>query len=233
MATEITIHPIQGKILYQLLLKPEARFSELNIDKISNDHFTFHINRLISENLIKKDDANKYCLTDKGKEFANRLDTDRLEIIKQGKIAVFVGCISLNANKKQYLIQQRFQHPYYGFYGFIGGKVKWGETVYEAAERYLYEEAGLKARLQLVGIRHKIDYSTKQELLEDKYYFVFKGIDINGVLKETFEKGKHIWMRYEEIKKEKNLLSGMDITLEFLENDALTFSEKKYKEDNY
>jgi 8-oxo-dGTP pyrophosphatase MutT (NUDIX family) len=52
----------------------------------------------------------------------------------------------------------------------FGGKVKYGETIEQAAERELYEETGYVGQATLVGVKHYLVYSaTTEQLLEDKY----------------------------------------------------------------
>jgi len=75
---EIKIHDYQILILRELLFKPGVRFSDLNKTDVTSDHFTFHVNHLIKEGLIRKENG-KYFLTTEGKEFANRMDIDSLK----------------------------------------------------------------------------------------------------------------------------------------------------------
>ena len=76
------LHQIQMLILKELLFNPTARFSELNIKGLSNDHFSYHINTLIEQGYVRKTDRG-YSLTNQGKEFANRMDTDQVQIEKE------------------------------------------------------------------------------------------------------------------------------------------------------
>src|SRR3989344_1267779 len=162
---------------YRIILTPEARFSDLNVSRISTDHFTFHVKKLTELKLIEKTEENSYRLTVIGKEFANRFDVDTENVVleRQAKIGVLIGCVRGEGKDREYLIQQRLKQPYFGYYGFMTGKVKLGETVYETAERELQEEMGLAADLKLVGVRHKMDYDKDRRLLEDKYFYVFRG----------------------------------------------------------
>ena len=157
MNTQSDLHPIQAKILRVLLFKPLARFSELNGSGLSNDHFTFHINRLVEIGLVEKL-GGKYQLTTVGKEFANRLDTDTTQIERQAKTAILIVAVRQEGDQPQYLMQQRLKQPYFGFHGFISGKVRWGEEILVAADRELIEEAGLQGgKKTLMGIEHKMD----------------------------------------------------------------------------
>ncbi len=182
------IHPIQAKILCGLLFKKSAKFSDLNGNKVSTDRFSFHLKQLQDWKLITKSNDGFYQLTTMGKEYANRFDTDKNEIERQAKIGVVIMCMRRNKNKLEYLVQKRLKQPYFGFWGSITGKVKWGETIYEAATRELKEETGLSGDLELVGIKHKLDYSVKDEnLLEDKYFYVFKVTKLHGSFIKNFE----------------------------------------------
>ena len=229
---EPKIHSIQAKILNVLRFSKEARFSDLNVEELTNDHFTFHVNRLVSLGLIEKTNGT-YTLTDKGKEFASRLDDEMVAIIKQGKIAVLIVCTDESDKETKYLIQQRFKQPFYGFYWFIGGKVRWGETIYKAAERILLKDSGLRATMRLIGMEHKIYYTPNNDVREDKYYFILKTENIKGKLDPEVAGAKNMWMTIEQINKLENRLSGVDTALKFLTNNNLTFSESEVREENY
>lgn len=230
---EQEIHPIQSDILLVLLFKPKARFVELNTTKMPSDHFNFHIKRLVKLDLIEKTKGGYYKLTPKGKEFANRFDTESQFLERQAKIGVLVCCVGKSENDVKYLIQQRLKEPYYGFYGFITGKVKWGEEVEETAKRELKEEAGLAGEFRLVGIKHKMDYSSRKDLLEDKFFFVFRVTNTKGKLINNFEGGKNLWLTQKEIFKLKDLFDGVDESIQMVKKDDFVFSETKYKVKRY
>lgn len=229
------MHQIQNNILKELLFKKTARFSELNINKVSNDHFTFHLKKLIGDGLVMKNQDGSYLLTIAGKEYANRLDTDaeKIEIEKQAKIGVLVVGVDGSGDKKKYLIQQRLKHPYHGFYGFISGKIKWGEGVYEAGLRELEEEAGLKAELNLVSIEHKIDYSKEGKLLEDKFFYIVKATNLTGQLMESFEGGRNTWLTQKEIKNLPDLFGDVLKIIKVVDKGEFTFFEDKYNVKRY
>ncbi len=224
------IHPIQALILRDLLFKTEAKFSELNL---SNDHFTFHINQLLSLSLVEKNLNGHYQLTTPGKEFANRMDTEKVVMEKQAKIGVLLVCIRKRGGKVEFLIHQRLKQPYFGFYGFHTGKIRWGETIEEAASRELQEETGFTAKVTLVGIKHKMDYSKDNNLLEDKYFYTFRCTICKGVLQENFEGGRNLWLTKDEIRKLPNLFDGIEGTLQMAEKAKLSFSENKYIVSGY
>jgi 8-oxo-dGTP pyrophosphatase MutT (NUDIX family) len=233
MPTNLEIHVIQSGILLTLLFQPLARFSQLNKLKVPSDQFNFHLKALMNANLIEKTDNGLYRLTAKGKEFANRFDTDQKEIERQAKIGVLICCTRKKEGYEEYLLQQRLKQPYYGFWGFITGKVRWGESILETAKREFEEETGLLAEFKLSGIKHKTDYDTNDVLLEDKFFFVILGKNPKGKLKDTFEGGKNKWIKKGDITKIKELFSDVNKTLEIAMSKQITFTEVKFNADKY
>lgn len=233
MATSLEIHPIQSAILITLLFKPDARFSQLNKLGVPSDQFNFHLKTLINNNLIKKTEEGHYQLTTSGKEFANRFDTDQKVIERQAKIGVLICCTRKKNGQTEFLLQQRLKQPYYGFWGFITGKVRWGESIFETGKRELKEETGLSGNFVLTGIKHKTDYDIKGSLLEDKFFFVFRVENPTGKIKNIFEGGKNHWLEEKNIFKLKELFGDVDTTLKIAKEKSLTFSEQKFKVQKY
>lgn len=230
---QLEIHPTQAEILMFLLFKPSAHFTELNVTGLETDHLNFHIQRLVKLGLIYKNNEEMYGLTTKGKEFANRFDTHKAQIERQAKVGVLVVAINKSKEQLKFLLQERLKHPYYGYFGFVTGKVRWGETICEAASRELEEETGMKANCTLVGIKHKMDYDDSNTLLEDKFFFVVKADQCTGDLVEQFEGGRNVWLTKDEIFEIDMLFPGVSESLEMATGTDMTFFEKKYHVERY
>lgn len=194
---EAEAHVAQMQILRTLLIKRTASFAQLSRAMgLTSDHATFHIKKLVTAEMVQRVPHmyGQYELTRKGKEYANRMDTDELVIEKQPKLVVDIGI----EHDGRFLFQERKKQPYYGYWGFPTGKIRWGETILEAAARELMEETGLTAELRVVGTYHKLDRDETGALLEDKYLIVIHGVNPQGTLLETTETHTNHWMTPEE-----------------------------------
>lgn len=199
MSIEQKVHQAQVDILHVLLFRPHAGFAELQkASGLSSDHFNFHIKQLLERDFVVKNAEGKYTLTFKGKEFSNRFDTDAREVERQPKVAV---CLIIHDDQGRTLMQQRLKQPYFGWWGRPTGKIRWGETILQAAARELMEETGLEADLEFRGVYHKMDYNQEtNKLLEDKIFFNINGTNPRGELTVEFEGGRNQWMTDDEIK---------------------------------
>lgn len=227
MSIEPKVHQAQVDILHVLLFKPDAAFAELQkASGLTSDHFNFHIKQMLEQDLVAKNTAGKYHLTAKGKEFANRFDTDARVVERQPKVAVL---LIVERDDGRVLAQQRLKQPYYGYWGRATGKIRWGETVLQAAARELMEETGLTADLTFKAVYHKMDYNQETgEMLEDKLFFVVHGINPRGDLVEEFEGGRNAWMSQAEIKQQEKVFDGIDTSLEMARGDGPILLERPH-----
>jgi 8-oxo-dGTP pyrophosphatase MutT (NUDIX family) len=215
MSIDKQLHPAHVAILHVLLFKPDARFADLQkASKLSSDHFNFYLKQLVDEDFVAKNNEGAYHLTSKGKEFSNRFDTDERKVERQPKVAV---CLMIEDAEGKQLVQQRLKQPYYGYWGRPTGKIRWGETILEAAARELMEETGLTADLTYQAVYHKSDHNkVTGELLEDKIFFMIGGVSPRGKLIEEFEGGRNAWMTFEEYGSQ---------PLSFNSNDTINFDK--------
>jgi len=228
------IHEIQGGILKSLLLHETARFSDMNTNGVSSDQFTFHVKQLMTNGIIEKTAEGLYRLTIAGKDYASRFDIDSgpVKIEKQAKLSVLVVVIRESNRKKEYLMQTRLKQPFFGFRGFVTGKIKIGESVPETAARELEEETGIHASLEQKAIYHERIYSKDNHLLEDKYFYIFLGQDPTGNLLTEFEGGENRWTSEAEILKG-NIFYDIADLLNLAHAKDFAFSEKSYTVDKY
>lgn len=229
---ELQIHDVQISILKELLFNPRARFSQLNKLHLPNDHFTFHLKRLIAEGLIAKT-ANRYELTTTGKEFAGRMDTANLKLERQAKIDVALHPMKIAKGKALHLVHKRLKQPFLNWYGSISGKIRWGETPLECGQRELLEETGLSGTFHLKSIEHYFHVHQDGKFLEDKYFWVFKVDNLKGKLIEKTEEGENIWMSESEYRKLKHVFAPFTEVDKRLKSKSLIYLDRTEIVDSY
>lgn len=233
MSHEASIHTIQTAILRELLFIPTARFRDLQkVTSLESDQVKFHIARLVELGYVVKTEAGDYRLTPLGKEYANKIDTDQNTIERQPKSAVI---LVIEKEDGTLLVQERLKHPYYGFWGFAGGKIRWGETIIEAAERELKEETNLSATMLYRGVYHELTRSKETgEILEDKILHIVYGSKPTGEMKEVFEGGKNAWLSEDEIHAKDKVYKSMAIEIAVGKGEqSFIEAEQIYDEDEF
>ena len=211
----LKLHHFQFEIIRKLSKKPKARFNELLIEELESEHMNYHLKRLIEVQLVQKT-KNQYLLTDLGKNFAGIVDDEISKIEKQPKTSILLVLVRKNpkTDKTENLMSKRLKHPYYGKVGRLTGKVRFGETLLQAAKRELLEETGLKAKTwKLTDIYHKIRFNDNNICLQDTLFYIFYATDFYGQFIEKTEFQQNIW-----------------VTKEMIQNTDTTIGEEKCKE---
>lgn len=216
MSHEVQIHEAQTKILRELLFLPACKFAELQkVSGLESDHAKFHIKRLVELGYVDKIN-DRYALSVKGKEYANKLDTDAGIIERQPKVAVMLIVERTNSDGvKEYLLQERLKHPYYGYWGPPTGKVRWGESILETASRELEEETGLEGTFEFRGINHeRVIHDDTGEIVEDKLFNLMFCNSSSGTLNEYFDGGHNAWRTRQEMKGEVKKYKSFDVEMD-------------------
>lgn len=226
------IHKVQMQILRELLFKPNSRFRDLNVADLTNDHLSYHLRTLLELQLVEKSDDG-YILTTTGKEYANRMDTEDKKIERQPKVSVLLVVEDDSQNEKRFAIQTRLKEPYYGYKGFMTGKIRFGEKVTEAAARELKEEMGLQASYEPIIILHEIVYDKQQNLLEDKFFHIVRCYDIQGELLEQHEGGTNQWLTEKELQQATPVFHNELEIYNWYKNGYRGFKEEVYYVDSF
>lgn len=205
------IHEVQATILKELLLNNGTNFASLNQLGLSNDHFTFHIKKLVEDGLVEKQ-GKLYFLTQKGKEISSKLDIEFLKFERQGGPSVIVTTKKIIDGKPHYLVHQRLKEPFWGYYGFVNGKIRFGELTIDAAKREFLEETGLTGEPKMLGVYHRITGPTENNIKLDNFFFLYLMTNPQGEVINTREGSNH-WKTADDIKKLK-LIPGVEEAVE-------------------
>lgn len=237
MSLEVKIHEAQTSILRELLFVKEAGYAQLQKGTgLTSDHFNFHIAKLVALELVEKISRGTYRLTPKGKEYANKLDTDDKTIERQPKSAVILAIEREYNDERQFLFQERLKNPYFGFWGLPSGKIRWGETIVETAIRESEEETGLECDWRVAGVYHEhVELQESGEFMEDKIFFVVHGTNPRGKLRATFEGGANAWLTPDEAAKQEKKFDSVLIEVEMVDSKKDWLVERKttYSKDHF
>lgn len=237
MSLEIKIHDAQTSILRELLFHPSAGYAALQkLTGLTSDHFNFHIVRLVELGFVQKIGRGSYKLSAKGKEYANRLDTDNNTVERQPKAAVLLAIERpLLSGGSEYVFQERLKNPYFGFWGFPTGKMRWGETIIQTAERECLEETGLQADWRIAGLYHEIvTHQETQEMLEDKLFFVVHGTNPKGALSVDFEGGHNEWLSREVAEAKTKVFDSFRVELGIITSEEWVVERRvSYGDDSF
>jgi len=217
-------HHVQLSILKQLLFNPKARFRDLNKTDLTNDHFTFHLKRLVELDLISKFD-NIYSLTPQGLELAGRLDIKSMKVINPPKVGVCLLIYRYRNDKLEILLEERLKDPSKGKIGSHTEKVRFGESLYETTKRCLKNETGLEGNFKYCGVIRIIRIKNKYPFL-DVLLNYFKVENPKGKLLKKTEASKNTWIEYKQALKIQKTFENYQEDLKKILSDKLFLEER-------
>lgn len=220
--TPKTVHPAQKSILDTLRRSQSARYTQLRKPTgMDSDIFKFHIRKMVTSGFIEKMPSGDYRLTPTGKEFANNLSKHEPAVQKQPKLSVVVVASKPGVNgERMYLFQLRKRQPYFGFWSFPGGPVRWSEAIEDAAAREFHKQTGLDAKYEVRAFYRKRDYETDSGiLLEDKLFAVVGARPADGELLNLWKGGENSWMTLAGLLQQKKYFVSAADFIEMLETD--------------
>jgi ADP-ribose pyrophosphatase YjhB (NUDIX family)/predicted transcriptional regulator len=214
-----------------------ARFSELmHPTGLESDNFKFHLRSMIKEGWVIKTPEGTYQLSTRGKNFANNLNETERTVQRQPKLSVIIVASRRTSDgTEQFLLHQRFRHPFYSFWGFLSGPVQWGELPEETAQYELAKQTGLKASFVVSSIYRQRTYDKEtHDLLEDGLFTVMHTKHVEGELANEWQGGKNAWMSKDEIQSLEPKFKDTAKTLAGLE-DPPQYTERTivYAPDEY
>ena len=165
----------------------------------------------------------------------DRLDTDDNTIERQPKTAVILAIERQHNGQTQFAFQERLKNPYFGFWGLPSGKIRWGETVLETAQREALEETGLSADFRVAGVYHEqVKLEDGDETVEDKIFFVCHGTNPRGELLADFEGGHNEWMTFEQASQKDKKFDSFKMEIDILAaKDWLIERTANYTKQNF
>lgn len=213
------MHELQGHILKELMLKRALSYSQLKPKTVEGNHFTYHLNSLVADGLVKKN-GKLYTLAAKGKRLADRMSMETFRERIQPKIVTLIAC----TKGKQTLLYKRGREPFLGLVGFPYGKIHLGEKIADAAKREVEEKAGVSPKLSYRGDAYIMVYE-EGKLVTQMLCHVFSGTYVSGELTPKSVIGVCFWGKPEDIKS-KEAIPGFKEIASLLRKSKKPFFEE-------
>lgn len=190
---------IQQEILAKLIRAQSLRYSEARPPRVENDLYNYHLQFLVDKGYVNKQNG-QYSLSSEGKIHVSVRDPLSPTGVKADtfKLGVLTLVLDTTGSEIKILNQTRHRQPFYGQKGIMGGSIKKGEFVIEAAKRKLKVETGLDADFELVSFIRKVSVNKKGEIVSDVLFHLCIGVNPRGtLLKETLY-GENFWASIDE-----------------------------------
>lgn len=183
------------RILKRIMYSPGLTFSELWAKEGESNRFAYHLKVLEEDGLVAKE-GSTYSLTHRGKRYAAYVDG---ETGKQNR-APLLGIIVViyDAQADRFLMLRREREPFYGYWGFHGGKMEFGQYILECAQAEVAQETGLTCALELKGLYSSKTYNDG-ELAYNHQMFIVRASDPRGELIVKTREGENRWVAREEL----------------------------------
>lgn len=189
------MNPTREVIIQRLMHQPSLSFNQLWDKQGESNRFAYHLKVLEEDGLVEKFDE-KYSLSHEGKKYATYLEGISGKRSKAPLIGVIV--VVYDEAKDQFLMLRRTKEPFFGVWGFHGGKLKFDQYILEAAAAELREESGLTCDLELKGLLSTKTFNNG-ELSYSHQMFMVKATNPTGELITTTREGENRWVKREEI----------------------------------
>ena len=191
-------HEIRRDIILKLIHNPRMAYNELRSKKLPSNQFAYHLHSLENEGLIKKHEDG-YGLTQEGRKLSTYIEGDTGGKAELPTPTVVV----LVRDGKKILCQERLKEPFYGYWGFVSGKMNFGWNAIECALRDLQEETGLIAKNPKLRMVEFMKTKEGDKLLHHHIMFIVEVDEFSGELVKKTHKARHEWLTLEEYKRKK------------------------------
>lgn len=210
------MHQLQKILLKRLVVQNNQRYSYLTSGYDFEDNIVFHLNKLIENKLVEKNNG-IYSITLNGIKEISRFEPVELE--DRGVKTFFIGflCKSQEKNRGEveYLIKS---HPNAkaNFYNLPSGKPYFGENIEDALQRTFLDNTGLKLdadRFKFLSLHLKTIKNEEEEIVFDDAFTIYE-VEVTEEEKDNVTLADAVnWVRKDEIKRLENKWPEIDICI--------------------
>ncbi len=221
------MHQLQKILLKRLSLQNNQRYATLTSGYDFEDNIVFHLNKLLSNKLIYKDNG-VYSISLDGVKEISKYEPFRLE--DKGVKTFFIGFICHDENNN-YLVKS---HPNarLNFYNLPSGKPFFGENINISLSRVFYQYTGLELsseNFSFTSLHLKTIINSTNEIIFDDAFSIYS-VNITNLKKNKMRLGDSLsWKSVDEIKHLENRWPELDICI--LNKDLSIYKSYIHKSD--
>jgi len=203
-------------IFKQFLYKRSLKFSELECStQIRSNELAYFLQKLISEQILTKEET-KYTLTKEAEKYIPFFVDDN----KPSPLPVVLVAVHDNKTDK-YLLIYRKKRPYKDHWGLVGGRIKFDESIEQAAVRNIKTKTFLDVEFTSINAVVHETYREESDIKQGLIlFFVF-----TTPLTKIKEKEDLKWFTLDEIKQLKIIPSDKWLFLNKLHSRVDVLSE--------
>lgn len=181
------------------------RFNEIEkLSGVRSNKLAYHLKNLVNNGLIAKSE-DCYVLTRKGETAA-----ERIAHFTGKEVGHMVVVIVAIVKDNKILLVRREKRPFRGYWGMIGGKTKFDESIPEAVKREVDEETGVKIDIDSVKVRSVMLERTKtnQGISHGNILILTEAEPLN--IRSSATNNQNVdWFKLNDVKKNKIILSDL------------------------
>lgn len=221
------MHKLQKILLKRLLSNNNQRYGTLTAHYDFEDNIVFHLNKLINEKLISKENG-IYSINLEGIKEISKHEPFQLE--DKGVKTFFIGFICKDENEN-YLIKSH-ENAKSNFYNLPSGKPFFGEKIEDALQRTFELNTGIKLqndRFKFTSLHLKTIKSSEDEIIFDDAFTIYS-ITVISNEKNLMQLNPSVsWKSIDEIKGIPNKWPEIDFCI--LKNDLSVYKSYTHLSD--
>lgn len=210
-----------------LITHPQSKYSELKPRHMEGSKFTYHLQKMINQQLVQKNQDGTYSLTSKGKLFADRFELDTLTVLEQPRIVCLVACYEPS---KGWLLFTRNQQPTIHMAGFAKVDVEFGSMLHDQVSRAFTDLSGLEVALNYRAHGYVTQKTPDGELESRVMIHLYYGENPSGELRLQTDSGTFGWYLDDELTNMPNLIpSTVPLMTKLQQSPSPFFFEETYQ----
>jgi hypothetical protein len=210
---EYLANPIKRHIIGLLLRDSQLKYSELMPAEVDNVLFNYHLQHLVKNGVLTKNE-NNYSLSPEGIKLTSNVTYDGVYFPKftcRYKLYLIDG--------NNILLPVRTNTAWYGDIAAVSSKLLYGTPTEERANVRMRDKVGVEAKMNWIGTLRTQIFDKQHDLLDDSIYFVCFADSHSGEINKVDDHDLELrWHSFEEaLEVEKKSRASGDKSLEVLQ----------------